>query len=123
MFSGCAGLREVIIPPSVTKLGNHAFLCCTALTQVAIPASVKEIGNRAFSGCTGLAEVSLPAEIAKIGRGAFEIVKRVKKLVLVGSNLTQVVVDALLPCLTPDATVVGPELTGRDFGPFTIVAA
>ena len=43
VFSGCTGLTHVVIPNSVTKIGGGAFNECSSLTSVAIPDSITEI--------------------------------------------------------------------------------
>ena len=48
-FEDCIGLTSVIIPDSVTSIGDHAFYDCTGLTSVTIPDSVKSIGSVAFN--------------------------------------------------------------------------
>jgi hypothetical protein len=50
-YLGAGG--DVIIPNSVTSIGNYAFYNCTNLTSLEIPNSVTSIGKEAFSGCTG----------------------------------------------------------------------
>jgi len=52
---------DIIIPDSVTSIGERAFANCTGLTSITIPASVTSIGRGAFSGCTGLESIELPA--------------------------------------------------------------
>jgi hypothetical protein len=47
-FYGCGGLREVIIPDSVTEIGNSAFYWCKNLLEVVIPDTVTSIGDDAF---------------------------------------------------------------------------
>ena len=47
-------IKSVIIPDSVTSIGEKAFADCTMLTNITIPNSITSIGNRAFNGCTGL---------------------------------------------------------------------
>ena len=53
-FNDCIGLTEVIIPDSVTSIGYGAFCNCTGLTQITIPDSVTKIGTRALLGCKKL---------------------------------------------------------------------
>ena len=70
-FNNCTGLTSVNIPDSVTKIGDSAFYNCTGLTSVNIPDSVTKIGQRAFSGCTGLTSVKIPDSVTDIDYYAF----------------------------------------------------
>ena len=58
-FSSCSGLTSVTIPGSVTSIGNGAFSYCSGLTSVTIPGSVTSIGERAFSGCSALTSIAV----------------------------------------------------------------
>ena len=44
----------VILPGSVTSIGNYAFAQCSSLTSVTIPEGLTSIGSMAFYGCVNL---------------------------------------------------------------------
>jgi len=71
-FDNCTGLTSVIIPNSVTTIGDYAFYVCTGLTSVVIPNSVTTIGKYAFKTCTGLTSVTIPASVTTICEGVFK---------------------------------------------------
>ena len=52
-------ITELIIPNSVTSIGNHAFCDYSGLTSVTIPNSVTSIGYHAFDGCSGLTSIKV----------------------------------------------------------------
>ena len=64
-------ITNLIIPNSVTSIGNSAFSYCSGLTSITIPNSVTSIGNGAFSGCSGLTSITIPNSVTSIGDGAF----------------------------------------------------
>ena len=64
-------LTSVIIPNSVTSIGESAFAQCTALTSVTIGNSVTSIGSSAFDRCSGLASITIPNSVTSIGDYAF----------------------------------------------------
>ena len=61
---------SLTIPGTVTKINNDAFYDCYRLTGVVIPNSVTTIGDYAFSG-SSISNVTIPASVTSIGDGAF----------------------------------------------------
>ena len=70
-FSGCSGLTSITIPNSVTSIGEYAFSDCSGLTSITIPNSVTSIGEYAFKYCSSLTSVTIPNSVTSIGRSAF----------------------------------------------------
>ena len=58
-FANNSELRSVILPNSVTVIGEEAFKQCWQLSSITIPASVRQIGNDAFAYCSRLQQVKI----------------------------------------------------------------
>ncbi|MBE6630086.1 MAG: hypothetical protein E7624_04475 [Ruminococcaceae bacterium] len=64
-------VADLVIPKSVTSIGEYTFSGCSGLTSVEIPASVISISDAAFRGCTRLTSITIPASVTSIGTYAF----------------------------------------------------
>ena len=70
-FYQCSGLTSVTIPNSVNSIGDRAFIYCSSLTSISIGNSVTAIGNSAFFHCSKLTSVTIPNSVTKIGEETF----------------------------------------------------
>ena len=68
-----SALSKIIVPASVTRIGNDAFTNCTNLTSIVFEATTSgqaekplAIGKRAFNGCSALESIALPARLTDI---------------------------------------------------------
>lgn len=71
-FAMCTNLQEINLPSSVTTLGRWMFEGCEKLASIEIPSSVREIPASAFYGATGLETITIPASVTTLGEWAFE---------------------------------------------------
>ena len=70
-FSGCSSLSSVVIPDRVTSIGDCAFENSSSLTDIVIPDGVTNIGKCAFEGCRSLTDIVIPDGVTSIGDCAF----------------------------------------------------
>lgn len=78
-FDRCSVLRSVTFGNSVEKIMECAFQR-TALREVVIPNSVTTIGDGAFISCESLETLELPSGLTSIGKYAFEDCSSLKKV-------------------------------------------
>ena len=64
-------VKDLVIPNSVTSIGEEAFYNCSALTSVTIGNGVTSIGAYAFDGCSALTSVTIGNSVESIWYGAF----------------------------------------------------
>ena len=72
-LEGCSGLTSIEIPSSVTSIGEGAFYNCSGLTRITFGANsqLTSIGKDAFYYCNGLTKIEIPSGVTSIGDGAF----------------------------------------------------
>ena len=85
-FEDCDGLKSITIPDSVTSIGDGAFNGCSSLTSITIPDSVTSIGDEAFDGCISLTSITIPDSVTSIGFYAFDGCKFLKSIQFGGTT-------------------------------------
>lgn len=70
-FDSCGNLAEVEIPSSVESINAGSFNYCTTLSKINIPEGVETIGAGVFANCYALSEINLPSSLTKIGEFSF----------------------------------------------------
>ncbi|MBO5829819.1 MAG: leucine-rich repeat domain-containing protein [Paludibacteraceae bacterium] len=92
-FYNCHTLTRINIPSNVTSIGIGVFGGCDALKDITIPSSVTNIGDHAFGGCGGVKDLTIPSSVTSIGDSAFYdcksldlVINNTERNVTVGSN-------------------------------------
>ena len=72
-FYGCTNLKSVILPENdnFTALGSQTFLNCTSLVECVVPGSVTLMAEEVFKNCTSLTNLVLPEGLVTVKKGVF----------------------------------------------------
>ena len=109
-FSGCSGLKSVVIPDSVTSIGGGAFSACRSLTSITIPDNVTSIGNRAFYKCSSLTNVEIPDSVTSIGQETFSFCSSLTS-VAIGGSVTSIGEEAFAHCSSLTSVKISDSVT------------
>ena len=114
-FYGCSGLTSVTIPNSVTSIGEYAFADCSGLASVIIPNSVTSIEKGAFSGCSGLTSVTIPNSVTSIGSYALSGCSRIKNVLCKALNVPATGSSCFRNITLNSATLYVPSIALNDY--------
>jgi len=70
-WKGKTTLTDIVLPESLTAIGQFSFNMCSALLDVTIPSSVITIDTYAFNGCSSMENITIPSSVENIGVRAF----------------------------------------------------
>ena len=103
-------LTDLVIPDSVTTIGNYAFFWCSNLTSVTIGDSVTTIGNSSFSGCDSLTSVTIGDNVTTIGEWAFDGCSSLTS-VTIPDSVTTIGYGAFSSCSSLTSVTIGDSVT------------
>lgn len=86
-FSNCENLTEIILPESITEIGD-SFDYCTSLEHITLPKNVKSVAHSAFYHCANLKTIVLHGNITSMGHYAFDIGNDIKQICFIGDSET-----------------------------------
>lgn len=96
-FSSCVGLHNVVIPNTVTTIGQSAFHYCNNIDSLYIGSGVTTIGDYAFFHCLSLHSLVIPNSVTTIGQSAFQDCLDIDSL-YIGSGVTYIGAEAFRGC-------------------------
>ncbi len=110
-FSGSKDLSAspVVIPQSVTSIGDNAFYNCDQMASFTFPESLSTLGTYVLAGCDNLQTVVFPRNMTVIPRSTCEGCKKLANVTL-PENVVTIGLQAFLgatslPAITLPATV------------------
>nr|WP_321376124.1 leucine-rich repeat domain-containing protein [uncultured Bacteroides sp.] len=71
MFYSMSGLTSLVLPTTITAIGNQAFQDCQGISNITIPSGVTQIDTLVFAYCTGLKSINMAGNITEICNYAF----------------------------------------------------
>ena len=116
-FYGCANLTTLDIPSSVTEIGEEAFRDC-GISTIAIPDGVTVLNGNTFSGCENLTSVTIGKGVKELGRFVFEKCSALANFVVSEENAALKAEDGVL--YSKDGTVLYYYPTGNPRTSFTV---
>ena len=75
-------LENVTLSDNLTQIGSYSFFECERLKNVILPKKLKFIGNRAFYYCKAIQSIEIPNSVTEIGPSAFECCSSLKTVKL-----------------------------------------
>lgn len=87
-WTDSSSIIEVVIPNSVTCIGNNAFEDCRKLTSITVPNSVTIIEARAFVECKSLTSITIPNSVTRIEKEAFKYCHRLTSITIPDSLIS-----------------------------------
>ena len=70
-FYGCQELEEINLPDGIVTIAKAAFQSCVSLKNIQLPGGLLAISDNAFYNCSSLGAIELPANLINIGKSAF----------------------------------------------------
>ena len=96
-FQSCKSLNTVTLNEGLQTIGEYAFQYCSALLSVSVPSSVTRIEKLAFGDCTALADVTLSEGLTYIGDAAFGYCPKITSITI-PSTITSMGVAVFYNC-------------------------
>ncbi len=79
-----SGLKEIVVPDTVTSFGDGAFKNCKGLKKVVLGEENLSIPKNCFEGCKNLNKMVIPKKVEEIEKNAFQNCTKLKKLIFEG---------------------------------------
>ncbi len=76
--------KSIVIPPSVTEIGDYTFALCANVESVTFPSNITHIGKGVFYGCRKLSNLVIPESVVYVDTKAFANMNGLKRITFTG---------------------------------------
>lgn len=101
-FSG-SPLTELVLPDSITEIGEAAFENCTELVSITFGKGITTLNAEAFIGCNALKTFIVPEDHPNFVVDLFSLVDKTTNTLLLGTNLSEINRNGLVTSIAPYA--------------------
>ena len=95
-FEKTSSLVSLIIPGSVTRIDEEAFIQCPLLSEIIIEDGVMVIEEAAFCECTSLKTISIPNSVVSITGNPFVACDQLERIIIQDDHPVLTVADDVL---------------------------
>ena len=108
---------KLILPDTITSIGEKAFMNCTELVEVSLPRGVSELSDYIFAGCKNLKLFVSPDGITSIGKNAFDGCSNLVAVNL-SKNLKTIGAEAFRSCISLPNIFIPSSVTSIGYDAF-----
>lgn len=85
-FAYCEYMTDIKLPPRLEEIETMAFFKCSALNNIELPDTLEVIGSDAFSKCSSMDYLFIPASVKSIGHHAFWDCGKIEKVYMAAES-------------------------------------
>lgn len=109
-FQHCNSISgQLVLPNSITELGNRTFYECSSLTSLTLPIFLTEIPDQCFAWCTGLSQITLPPELLILGDGCFQSCVSINGQLKIPDSVTYIGDNCFRGCSSISGALIIPK--------------
>ena len=116
-FHKCHNLQSITIPNSVTNIGKCAFQLCQKLESITLPNNIEILEEWVFSSCSCLVSITIPNSVKRIKREAFYSCTSLTSITI-PDNVTSIGSSAFNSCSSLASVTLSHGITEIDMGAF-----
>ena len=111
LLANCPGIETIVIPDSVTEIGEYAFYHCINLKDVKLSSALTTINTRAFNDCSSLLAITVPDSVTSMGSAVFANCTSLADVTL--PNTRQIIMSRTFESCSSLEKIVLPETVTR----------